>query len=112
MDEEMITRIEGPRPLEAAPTVATNLPRAADEVKNKEEPKRAQEGERAPDEATTDGLKPYALSFRFDKELNRVLVKVIDPETGELLREIPPESIVAAMKQLKQTIGRLVDEEA
>ena len=108
----MITRIEGPRPLEAAPTVASNVPRPADESKKrKEEPGRAQAGEPATADVVAERFKPYALSFRYDKELNRVLVKVIDPESGELLREIPPESVVAAMKQLRQTLGRFVDEE-
>ena len=56
-------------------------------------------------------LKPYTLSFRFEKELNRVVVKVIDPETGELLREIPPEAVIEALKQLRKAPGALVDEE-
>lgn len=57
-------------------------------------------------------FKPYSLSFRFDEELNRVVVKVIDPTTGELLREIPPEGVIEALKQLRQMPGSLVDEEA
>ncbi len=56
-------------------------------------------------------FKPYSLSFRFEKELNRVVVKVIDPETGELLREVPPEAVIAALKQLRKAPGALVDEE-
>lgn len=69
----------------------------------------------APEEETkptpVESFKPYSLSFRFEKELNRVVVKVIDPETGEAIREIPPESVVEALKQLKNAPGTLVDEE-
>ncbi|MCC6850409.1 MAG: flagellar protein FlaG [Deltaproteobacteria bacterium] len=56
-------------------------------------------------------FRPFSLSFRFEKELNRVVVKVIDPETGELLREIPPEAVIDALKQLRKAPGALVDEE-
>ena len=56
-------------------------------------------------------FRPFSLSFRFEKELNRVVVKVIDPQTGELLREIPPESVIEALKQLRKAPGTLVDEE-
>jgi flagellar protein FlaG len=52
------------------------------------------------------------LSFRYEKELNRVVVKVIDPETGELVREVPPEAVIKALKQLRETAGHLVDAEA
>lgn len=62
-------------------------------------------------EPVASNFKPYSLSFRFEKELNRVVVKVIDPETGELLREIPPESVIEALKQLRKAPGTLVDEE-
>ncbi len=41
-----------------------------------------------------------------------MVVKVIDPTTGELLREIPPEGVIEALKQLRQMPGSLVDEEA
>ena len=41
-----------------------------------------------------------------------MVVKVIDPETGELVREIPPEAVLEALKQLKNAPGSLVDAEA
>ncbi|MCC6764893.1 MAG: flagellar protein FlaG [Deltaproteobacteria bacterium] len=84
-------------------------------------PKPAETKKRAEDEAqpppaestppAPSNFKPFSLSFRFEKELNRVVVKVIDPETGELLREIPPEAVIDALKQLRKTPGALVDEE-
>jgi FlaG protein len=52
------------------------------------------------------------LAFRYDKELNRVIVQVLDAETHEVVRSIPPEEIVNALKQLRQLRGALVDEEA
>ena len=107
-----VTRVEGTRPLEAVTTTAATHPRTGDSsakpaVANRPAPQ-------APDEQTSEPVsifKPYSLSFRYDKDLHRVLVKVIDAKTGELLREIPPESVVEAMKELQKAPGSLVDEE-
>ena len=96
-----VTRVEGTRPVEAAQTIARHQPRLS---------ARSSEGAKQPEEAArpvppeepaappASTFKPYALSFRFEKELNRVVVKVIDPVTGELLREIPPEALIEALK--------------
>ena len=108
-----VTRVEGSRPLEAAQVTATQQPRTTGErVKKEGETSRATplpEDDTKPKPAAS--FKPYSLSFRFEKELNRVVVKVIDPETGEAIREIPPESLIEALKQLKKAPGTLVDEE-
>jgi flagellar protein FlaG len=107
-----VTRVEGTRPLEAATPIAQQHARPA------EEPAKAHANEHAPavpeeqKPKIESNFKPYSLSFRYDEELNRVVVKVIDPATGELLREIPPESVIEALKQLRQAPGSLVDEEA
>jgi FlaG protein len=105
-----VTRIEGARPVEPAQQHNTALkPRVPEDPKPREESKRASTIE-TPDPPPSN-FKPYALSFRFEKELNRVVVKVIDPATGELLREIPPEAVIEALKQLRRAPGALVDEE-
>ena len=112
-----VTRVEGSRPLEATPVTATQHPRTTGErVKTEhEKPQGAPRATPPPEEATkpspAESFKRYSLSFRFEKELNRVVVKVIDPESGEAIREIPPESVIEALKQLKKAPGTLVDEE-
>lgn len=106
-----VTRVEGPRPLDAATRSAANPPRSQQNVTHPvpADAPAPQGTEQAAEPASI--YKPYSLSFRFDKELNRVVVKVIDPESGELLREIPPESVLEALKQIKSSLGSLVDEE-
>ncbi len=106
-----VTRVEGTRPLEAVTTIAPHQPRTGEPSAKHAPADRpaAQSPEEKP--APVSIFKPYSLSFRFEKELNRVVVKVIDPETGELLREIPPESVIEALKQLRKAPGTLVDEE-
>jgi flagellar protein FlaG len=106
-----VTRIEATRPIEATQPIATAKPRpAAPDAQRHEDKKPAAPEEPKP--PTVSSFRPYSLSFRYEKELNRVVVKVIDPETGELVREVPPEAVIEALKQLRETAGRLVDEEA
>lgn len=104
-----ITRIEGARAVDAASAKLAPKPQQPATTRKsatEEAPPAAAEPK-----APAPAFKPYALSFRFEKDINRVVVKVIDPETGELLREVPPEEVIAALKRLRKTPGALVDEE-
>ena len=106
-----VNRVEGTRPLEAVTTIATHQPRtggssAKPAAAHRPEP---QATEQKPEPVSI--FKPFSLLFRYDEELHRVVVKVIDPKTGETLREIPPESVLEALKSLKKPPGSLVDEE-
>ena len=105
-----VTRIEGARALEAAQSKTAPKPHVPTQTKKPEEKERPAAPEEAPPSVESN-FRPFSLSFRFEKELNRVVVKVIDPQTGELLREIPPESVIEALKQLRKAPGTLVDEE-
>src|SRR5262245_654642 len=106
-----VTRIEGAAPLATAQSHTAPKPRVPAEIKqHQEKPEEKPEPIEEP-KPVPSNFKPYSLSFRFEKELNRVVVKVIDPETGEAVREIPPESVIEALKQLKKAPGTLVDEE-
>ena len=85
-----VTRVEGSRPLEATlVTATTQHPRTTGERVSKKEPHSGEAPratpprEEEPKVAPAESFKPYSLSFRFEKELNRVVVKVIDPETGD-----------------------------
>lgn len=51
------------------------------------------------------------LSIRKDPELDRVVVQVIDAETGEVVRQIPSEEWVRHLKRLKGAKGLFVDQE-
>jgi FlaG protein len=51
------------------------------------------------------------LSIRMDKDLNRVIVEVRDVSTKEVIRQIPAEGVVEALKQLRGTRGAILDEE-
>ncbi len=54
----------------------------------------------------------HDLSFRHDEELNRIIVQVVDAETREVVRTIPPEEVVNTLKNIRRAQGALLDEEA
>lgn len=48
-----------------------------------------------------------SLSLDVDKELNIVIASIIDKESGEVVRQIPPEQKVELMRYLKEHPGTL-----
>ncbi len=50
------------------------------------------------------------VSFSYHEENKRIIIKVIDRETKEVVREIPPKDIVKLSEHLKEYLGMLVDE--
>ncbi len=50
--------------------------------------------------------------FILDRDLNMIIIKIKDKETGEIIRQIPPEVAVKIAKNLQELIGILFDERA
>ncbi len=50
--------------------------------------------------------------FRVDKSTGMVIVKIKDKETGEVVRQIPPEVVVRLAKTIDEFLGMLFDERA
>lgn len=46
------------------------------------------------------------LQFKVDDETNRVVVSVVDRKSGEVLRQIPSDEILALAKRLKDLDGK------
>lgn len=49
------------------------------------------------------------ISFKVDDDTNKVIVKVIDAETGEEVRQIPSEELVDIAKNVERYKGRILD---
>lgn len=47
------------------------------------------------------------LEFSVDEESGKTIIKVIDAETGETIRDIPPEEVLNMQKKLKETSDQL-----
>ncbi|KIH75708.1 flagellar protein FlaG [Geoalkalibacter ferrihydriticus] len=50
-------------------------------------------------ELTDDGA--YSVRFEKNKDLNDVVVKLVDSKTGDVIRQIPAEELLGLNKQLK-----------
>ncbi|GAB1481607.1 hypothetical protein MASR2M78_04220 [Treponema sp.] len=67
-------------------------------------------------ERTTGELERISLAFnkklRFvvKEDLDEVIVKVIDPETDKVIKELPPEELQRLHLKIKEMIGILFDE--
>ncbi|MGB9792738.1 MAG: flagellar protein FlaG [Thermacetogeniaceae bacterium] len=51
----------------------------------------------------------FQLSFTFHKETKSLIVKVIDPDTNKVIREIPPEELLELAARIQEMIGILFD---
>lgn len=52
------------------------------------------------------------LKIEVDRETERVIVKVLEQKSGELIRQIPPEELLELEKYLTAPKGLLVEEQA
>ena len=52
------------------------------------------------------------IQFEVDRSINMVIVKVIDKEKNEVIRQIPPEVVVKLAKAISEIEGILFDEKA
>ena len=52
------------------------------------------------------------LQFSVDQNLNRIIVKVVDKETGEVIRQIPGEETLAIASSLDTPKGVLIQSKA
>lgn len=51
----------------------------------------------------------FQLSFTFHKETKSLIVRVIDPDTNKVIREIPPEELLELAARIEEMIGLLFD---
>lgn len=49
------------------------------------------------------------LNFEIDKDTGKILVKILDPESHEVIRQIPTEVVVNMSKRLSELKGILLD---
>lgn len=52
------------------------------------------------------------LRYEVDDELNRVVVKILDKESGEVIRQIPAEELLRLAKVLEKTSCQLLNRHA
>jgi len=62
-------------------------------------------------EALNNNLKAWSTGMRFDvdPEAQRVVVSIIDNETGDVLRTVPSDAVIRMAKMIVQLQGKSVD---
>ncbi|MGA0584159.1 flagellar protein FlaG [Castellaniella ginsengisoli] len=65
-------------------------------------------------ESVNDSLKAWATGMRFemDEDAQRLVVSIVDSETGDVLRTIPSEAVLRVAKMIAQLQGSGVDTQA
>jgi flagellar protein FlaG len=56
---------------------------------------------------TDDGQ--YSVRFEKNDDLDELIVKIVDQETDEVVRQIPPEELINLSKHLRELQGSIVD---
>jgi len=102
-----VRRVEAAAPAEE-PAHELHLLGADDEARNAPDDAAAARAD-APSPAPEFRLQQLAI--RKHPDMNRVIVQVIDAETGEVVRQIPPEEWVQVLERLQSAKGVLVDRE-
>ncbi len=51
----------------------------------------------------------FELNFHIHKDTNQLVVKVMDPQTNKVIREIPPEELLVLAEKIHQMVGLLFD---
>lgn len=55
-------------------------------------------------------LRPYGRSLQFEMtEYKRIVIKVVDNKTGDVIRQIPPDDLVRAFTKMAETLGLFMD---
>ena len=101
----------------AEPAIARTLaPRNAnadtDAVADTKEPSRAQLDQAVSELNQAPQVKTQGLQFSIDEDSKRTVVKVIDQETQEVLRQIPTKEALEIAKSFASAKGQLISQSA
>lgn len=115
--------VERTEPLQTEKTMTKSVSSASQPVPvnakgNAERQGSEQQKEHAPSEATiSDAVSKANLKmdhtrceYSYHKKTNRVSIKVINADTDEVIREIPPEKSLDMLQKMWEMAGILVDE--
>jgi flagellar protein FlaG len=58
------------------------------------------------------GLQNYGIEFEFSEPGNHLVTRVVDRESGELIRQIPSEEVLRMAQRMESRIGLLLQEKA
>ena len=62
----------------------------------------------APMKKINQVMRNYGIEFELSEESQRTIIRVVDRESGELIRQIPPDEAMTIEKRLDEIRGRLL----
>ena len=93
------------------PEIKSPMPKTATDVlKNFEANKAETEASARELQRLSDLVTGHKLQFNVNQELDKVVVRVVDTSTNEVIREIPSEDLQRIQARMKHAIGVLFDE--
>ncbi|WP_456432691.1 flagellar protein FlaG [Thermosulfuriphilus sp.] len=54
----------------------------------------------------------FKIEFSVHQETDQIVVKVVDPKTGQVIRQIPPEELLKIQEKLHELTGLLFEKKA
>lgn len=66
----------------------------------------------APVQQINEVMRPYGVEFELSETTSRVITRLVDRDTRELIRQIPAEEVMRVVEHLEELQGRLIDLEA
>lgn len=63
----------------------------------------------APIQRINEVMRHYGVQFELGEYESRVVTRIVDRESGEVIRQIPAEEVLKIAERLEEVQGRLVD---
>jgi len=54
----------------------------------------------------------WNIKVRIDETHDRIVTQIVDPDKGEIIKQIPPQELLDIMSRVKELVGLLLDREA
>jgi flagellar protein FlaG len=107
-----VAQAQTPEPQSASSRPAPVEPRTAESQPPEKEPKQV---DRATAEKIADAIQHFVstmdvkLNFQVHDDTGTVMVRVVNQESGEVVREIPPSQVLDLAAKIDRMIGALFD---
>lgn len=59
-----------------------------------------------------DTISSHRLDIEYSEENSKFVVKILDAESGEVLRQLPPQELLDAAQRIDEVRGLLFDEKS
>jgi flagellar protein FlaG len=120
-EQETLTRVSeykpNPKVARVAPALVTLSPNVEAEDSAAKRPQEMQAMDAKALDKALGNLSAHvqnlqrSLQFSVDKDSGETVVRIIDTETNEVIRQIPSEELLAIEERLRETAGVLVSEQ-